>query len=607
MIDCILIPEYYLCAFIYPEAGISFLPLISHLFILKMTTFEDLNITPPILKALYELGFEQPMPVQEKVIPLLLENTTDIVALAQTGTGKTAAFGIPVIQQIEIDQLYPQALILAPTRELCVQIADDLQDYAKYMDDLYILAVYGGASIEQQIRALKKGVHIIVATPGRLCDLINRKAARLNHVKKVILDEADEMLNMGFVDSINEILSQVPDERSTLLFSATMPAEIASIAKNYMNNPVEVTIGKKNTGAEHVKHICYTVHARDKYQTLKRIADYNPNIYGIVFCRTRKETQDVADSLIRDGYNADALHGDLSQAQRDYVMQKFRNHNLQLLVATDVAARGLDVDNLTHVVNYNLPDDTEVYTHRSGRTGRAGKPGISIVIINLKEKHLVRRIEKMINKSFEMADVPTGRKICEKQLFHLIDKVERVEIDHTQIESYLPAIYRKLEWIDKQELIQRFVSLEFNRFLSYYKDATDIISQTEDWQQERSIKNSGAKYTRLYVNVGRTDKLAPPDMIEMVNAVMPGVYVPIGKIEMLNTFSYIEVGSQYAGQLVQALKQMAYRNRPLNANIVEENVTGGSRRDGFKRNNQSDRKKGNTQKSRNSDQRKKHY
>jgi ATP-dependent RNA helicase DeaD len=547
-------------------------------------TFEELNIAPSILKALYELGFEQPMPVQEQVIPLLLGNSTDIVALAQTGTGKTAAFGIPVIQQIDLASCHPQALILAPTRELCVQITDDLQDYAKYVDDIHILAVYGGASIERQINALKKGVHIIVATPGRLCDLINRKAAHLENVRKVVLDEADEMLNMGFVESINEILAMVPEGRNTLLFSATMPSEIASIARNYMKNPVEVAIGKKNVGAEHVKHICYTVHARDKYQTLKRIADYQPNIYGIVFCRTRKETQEIADSLIRDGYNADALHGDLSQAQRDYVMQKFRNRNLHLLVATDVAARGLDVDNLTHVINYNLPDDAEVYTHRSGRTGRAGKPGVSIAIIHLKEKSLIRRIEKMINKNFEMLDVPTGRKICEKQLFHLIDRVEKVEIDHTQIESYLPSIYRKLEWIDKQELIQRFVSLEFNRFLSYYRDAADIVSQTtpDERGAERNVSKEGVKYTRLYVNAGRADQLLPQHVIEMINEVMPGARVPIGRIELLNTFSYIEVGSQYAEQLIHELNKMAYHNRPLQVNIVEEDVEN-SRRKSAKR------------------------
>ena len=593
---CVKLPELTTFAPSFLEAGVflsSFLSI--------TMTFEELKISPSILKALYELGFEQPMPVQEKVIPHLLESKTDIVALAQTGTGKTAAFGIPVIQQINLEANYPQALILAPTRELCMQITDDLQDYAKYVDNIYILAVYGGASIEQQIKALNKGVHIIVATPGRLCDLINRKAAKLDHISRVVLDEADEMLNMGFVDSINEILAKIPDDRSTLLFSATMPAEIAAIARNYMKNPVEVVIGKKNVGAEHVKHICYTVHACDKYQTLKRIADYQPNIYGIVFCRTRKETQDIADNLIRDGYNADALHGDLSQAQRDYVMHKFRNHNLQLLVATDVAARGLDVDNLTHVINYNLPDDAEVYTHRSGRTGRAGKPGISIAIVNLKEKHLIRRIEKMINKNFEMADVPTGRMICEKQLFHLIDKVEKVEVDHAQIEPYLPSIYRKLEWFDKQDLIQRFESLEFNRFLSYYRDAADITSQvaSED-RQERFGKKDGTKYTRLYINIGRADKLGPQNLIEMVNEVMPGAYVPVGRIEMLSTFSYIEVGNQYAEQLIRELNRMEYRNRPLHVKLVEKDVKSSQFRSSSKR-KKGDNQKTEFKKSRNKD------
>ncbi|MDR1864896.1 MAG: DEAD/DEAH box helicase [Bacteroidales bacterium] len=539
-----------------------------------MVTFEDLSVSPLILKALYEQGFEYPMPVQEKVIPLLLESETDIVALAQTGTGKTAAFGIPVIQKTDISKKIPQSLILAPTRELCVQIADDLQDYSKYIDKLRILAVYGGSSIEQQINALTKGVHIIVATPGRLCDLIHRRKVHLDQVSRVILDEADEMLNMGFVDSINEILAQVPVRRSTLLFSATMPAEVAKIAQKYMNGPVEVTIGKKNAGAEHVKHICYTVHARDKYQTLKRIADYHPNIYGIVFCRTRKETQEIADSLIKDGYNADALHGDLSQAQRDYVMQKFRNRNLQLLIATDVAARGLDVDNLTHVINYNLPDDAEVYTHRSGRTGRAGKPGISIAIVNLKEKHLIRRIEHLIHKNFEMANVPTGRNICEKQLFHLIDKVEKVEVDHAQIESYLPSIYRKLEWIDKQELIQRFVSLEFNRFLNYYRDAADITSETEfeKKKQERTTRTSEKGFTRLYINVGRKDRLAPQHLIEMINEMFPDAHIPIGRIDIFDVCSHFEVPSQCAGQVISALQQMEYRDRPLHLNIVNNDA-----------------------------------
>ena len=366
-----------------------------------MKTFEELGIDSKILKAISEIGFENPMPVQEQVIPLLLAENTDIVALAQTGTGKTAAFGLPVIQKIDVSDNYPQALILSPTRELCLQIASDLNDYSKYISGLKILPVYGGSSIESQIRTLKKGVQIIVATPGRLIDLMNRKMVKLDRISTVIMDEADEMLNMGFTESINEILAAIPEERNMLLFSATMPAEIAKIAKNYMSNPKEVVIGSKNEGAENIKHVYYLVHAKDKYLALKRIADYYPNIYGIIFCRTRRETQEIADQLIQDGYNADSLHGELSQAQRDAVMQKFRVKNLQLLVATDVAARGLDVDNLTHVINYGLPDDIETYTHRSGRTGRAGKKGTSIAIIHVKEKGRMRDIEKIIGKKFE--------------------------------------------------------------------------------------------------------------------------------------------------------------------------------------------------------------
>ena len=439
-----------------------------------MITFEELGIHPVHVDALKELGFEYPMPVQEKVIPLLLSGPVDIVALAQTGTGKTAAFGLPLIQMTNPHSKVPEALILAPTRELCIQIAGDLNDFAKNTDNLKILPVYGGSSMEVQIKALKKGVQIVVATPGRLCDLIRRKAIKLNEVKTVILDEADEMLNMGFVDSINDILSEVPKERATLLFSATMPNEVAVIARKYMRNPIEITIGDRNSGADNIKHLYYTVHAKDKYTALKRIVDYYPNIYGIVFCRTRKDTQEVADKLMHDGYNAESLHGDLSQAQRDMVMQKFRIRHVKLLVATDVAARGLDVDDLTHIINYNLPEDLLAYAHRSGRTGRAGKAGISILIINLKEKYLIKQIEKKIKKSFVAAKVPGGREICEKQLFNMIIKMEEVDIEHTEIDTYLPTIYRKLEWLDKEEIIKRFVALEFNRFLEYYKNARVI-------------------------------------------------------------------------------------------------------------------------------------
>ena len=395
------------------------------------------------------------MPVQEEVIPFLLGEDNDVIALAQTGTGKTAAFGLPILQKIDINQVYPQALVLCPTRELCLQIADDLNDYSKYLDKLKVLPVYGGSSIESQIKTLKRGVHVVVATPGRLLDLMNRKTVDLNGIRNVIMDEADEMLNMGFTESINEILAAVPPTRNMLLFSATMPQGIANITKQYMKNPREIVIGNKNEGNKNIRDIYFMVRAQDKYSALKRIADYYPNIYGIIFCRTRKETQEIADKLIQDGYNADSLHGELSQAQRDYVMQKFRIKNLQLLVATDVAARGLDVDDLTHVINYGLPDDVESYTHRRGRTGRAGKTGISISICHIKEKGKIKQIERVINKQFEKGEMPTGKQICEKQLFNLVDQIEKVKVNEEEIAPLMPSIFRKLEWLDKEDIITR--------------------------------------------------------------------------------------------------------------------------------------------------------
>ncbi len=560
-----------------------------------MLTFEELGVTPELIKAITELGFENPMPVQEEVIPLLLKESTDIVALAQTGTGKTAAFGLPIIQKIDVLDKRTQALILCPTRELCLQITNDLSDFAKYTNDLHILPVYGGTSIENQIRLLKSGVQIIVATPGRLIDLMKRKAAKLNNITRVVLDEADEMLNMGFTEDINTILAQVPENRNTLLFSATMPASIAAIAKNYMKNPKEVVIGNKNSGAENVKHVCYTVHAKDKYHALKRIADYNPNIYAIIFCRTRKETQEIADKLIHDGYNADSLHGDLSQGQRDLVMQRFRIKQLQLLVATDVAARGIDVDSLTHVINYNLPDDIEAYTHRSGRTGRAGKTGISIAIINLKEKHLLRQIERTVNKKFVMAKVPTGSEICEKQLFKLIEKMEKVEVDHTQIEQYLPLIMRKLEWIDREDLIKRFMSLEFNRFLEYYKDSVDIAEpelQKEGQFKERSFRDGQFKerpfrdrqttggsrnerfsqqsskgFTKLFINLGKVDGIYPNDIISMVNSNTRGKRIELGKIDIQQKNSYIDVEEKAVPGLIKSLQGIKYEDKKVSVEI----------------------------------------
>lgn len=535
-----------------------------------MKTFSELGLASPLLKALVDLGFETPMPVQEEVIPVLLKEKTDIVALAQTGTGKTAAFGLPLLQQIDPSEKHTQALVICPTRELCVQIAADITDYAKYIPEVKILPVYGGSSMEVQIKALKKGVHIIVATPGRLVDLIERGVAHLDHVISVVLDEADEMLNMGFQDSINAILEEVPEERSILLFSATMPKEVASIARNYMDHPKEVTIGVKNAGAENIKHIYFLVHAKDRYLALKRIVDFNPNIYGIIFCRTRKETQEIADKLIQDGYNAESLHGDLSQAQRDFVMQKFRIRHIRLLVATDVAARGLDVDDLTHVINFNLPDELDIYTHRTGRTGRAGKMGTAISILHLKEKYLIKTIEKKINKAFIAGRIPEGREICEKQLFNLIDKMEKVEIDNNEIDPYLPSIYRKLEWLDKEEVIKRFVALEFNRFLDYYKNAGDInIVEEKQGKKEwgKDVNPSDRKpakgYTQLMIDQGKADGMYPANLIELINTNTRGMMVPLGRIDLFRDYVVFEVDSQFADEVVKVLNRARFRGIPV--------------------------------------------
>ena len=542
-----------------------------------MINFEEMGFTPGILKAIQELGFENPMPVQEKVIPLMLGDDVDIIALAQTGTGKTAAFGLPLVQATDTEINSTQALILCPTRELCMQITGDLTDYAKFTGKLKIQAVYGGASIDNQIRGLKKGVHIIVATPGRLIDLIGRGAARLSAVSTVILDEADEMLNMGFLDSINEILEEVPKGHRTLLFSATMSKEISSIARKYMNSPVEVTIGTKNSSADNVSHAYYLIHAKDKYKVLKRIADFEPDIYGIVFCRTRKETQEVASKLMDDGYNADALHGDLSQMQRDAVMQKFRIKNLQLLVATDVAARGLDVDDLTHVINYSLPDDTEVYTHRSGRTGRAGKTGISISLVHLRERHNLQQIERMVKKPFKAIPIPTGTEICGKQLFHWLNKLETVVTEHQEIEKFLPEIKEKLAGLDREELLKRVVSLQFDRFLDDYRNGEDIIEPVSE--RDGGFERSGRRgpreeypgnYKRLFINLGKSDGFFPEQLIELVNSNTKGRKVPIGKIDLLKTFSFFEVEASYADDLINALTDVTFMNRRVAVEIAQE-------------------------------------
>lgn len=550
-----------------------------------MKTFEELGVSPEIRRAIEEMGYENPMPVQEEVIPYLLGENNDVVALAQTGTGKTAAFGLPLLQQIDVKNRVPQSLILCPTRELCLQIAGDLNDYSKYIDGLKVLPVYGGSSIDSQIRSLKRGVHIIVATPGRLLDLMERKTVSLSTVHNIVMDEADEMLNMGFTDSINAILADVPKERNTLLFSATMSPEIARISKNYLQNAKEITIGRKNESTSNVKHVAYTVQAKDKYAALKRIVDYYPQIYGIILCRTRKETQEIADKLMQEGYNADSLHGELSQAQRDAVMQKFRIRNLQLLVATDVAARGLDVDDLTHVINYGLPDDTESYTHRSGRTGRAGKTGTSIAIINLREKGKLREIERIIGKKFIAGEMPTGKQICEKQLIKVIDELEKVKVNEEEITDFMPEIYRKLEWLSKEDLIKRMVSHEFNRFLDYYRDReeietpTDIRERNTRDSRERGSRKAAPGFTRLFINLGKMDSFFPSELISLLNSNTRG-RIELGRIDLMKNFSFFEVEEKEAQNVVKALNRANWNGRKVSVEVAGEETGEGRRGSG---------------------------
>lgn len=547
--------------------------------------FDTLGIEPALLKAVKELGFVHPMPIQRMVIPHLLHKEGDVVGLAQTGTGKTAAFGIPVLQRTDASRAVPQSLIIAPTRELCLQIAGDLADFAKYVDGVRILPVYGGSSIESQIRSLRKGVQVVVATPGRLIDLIKRGEVKLDQVGTVILDEADEMLNMGFLDDIKEILTHVPAERKMLMFSATMPKEIAGIARQFMRDPVEFVAGVRNEGSKNVRHIYYLVKAHDKYLALKRIADNNPNIYGIVFCRTRKETQEVADRLINDGYNADCLHGDLSQAQRDLAMKKFRDHVTQLLVATDVAARGLDVDDLTHVVNYGLPDDAAVYTHRSGRTGRANKTGVSIAIIHSRERNKLALIEKKIGKTFEYKKVPSPEHIIEKQLYNLADRLERVEVNEAEIAKYLPGVHKKLEWLSEEDLLKRLLSLEFNRLLAYYQDMPDIDLNDESKKKrkerdelgkaaskkdkDRRVAETG--YERIMLNVGKADGFFPGNLMEIVNRNTAGPHKPeIGRIDLLPGYTLFDVKKEDAQQVIAALRNAEFFGVRLRPEVASD-------------------------------------
>ena len=548
-------------------------------------TFEELGVEPRLLKAIEEMGFELPMPIQEMVIPHLLDKEGDVVGLAQTGTGKTAAFGLPVLQRIDAGRNVPQALIIAPTRELCLQISGDLADYSKYIPEIKVLPVYGGSSIESQIRTLRNGVQVIVATPGRLIDLIKRKEVNLSDVHTVILDEADEMLNMGFLDDIKEILSHVPEERKMLMFSATMPKEIAGIAKDFMHDPVEFVAGNRNEGSKNVRHIYYMVKAHDKYLALKRVADNSPDIYGIIFCRTRKETQEIADKLIADGYNADCLHGDLSQAQRDLAMKKFRDHVTQLLVATDVAARGLDVDDLSHVINYGLPDDAAVYTHRSGRTGRAHKTGVSVAIIHSREKGKLREIEKIIGKTFEYKKVPTPEHIIEKQLYNLADRLERVEVDETEIAKYLPGVRKKLEWLSEEDLLKRVLSLEFNRLLKYYQNMPDIDLNAPEKGEKGKDKGRGEGrernrdkdrrsaedgFERLMVNVGKSQGFFPGNLMELVNRNVVGDKPDIARIALLPGYTLFDVRKQDARRVIDALKNVDFFGTTLHPEIATD-------------------------------------
>ncbi|MDH3322619.1 MAG: DEAD/DEAH box helicase [Flavobacteriaceae bacterium] len=530
-----------------------------------MSIFKDLGLSEAIVSALVELGYEKPTPIQEISIPQIISSKSDLKAFAQTGTGKTAAFSLPILEQIDAGSNNTQAIILSPTRELAIQIARNIEEFSKNMKNLHVLAVYGGADIEKQIKGLKRGAQIVVGTPGRTVDLIKRKRLNLNSIQWLVLDEADEMLNMGFKDELDQVLEATPSNKQTLLFSATFPREVEAIAKNYMNKPVEISAGAKNVGADSVEHEYFLVSDRNRYAALKRIADINPDIYSIVFCRTRRETKDIADKLIADGYNADALHGDLSQAQRDMVMLKFRNKTLQILVATDVAARGLDVTDLTHVINFKLPDQPENYTHRSGRTGRAGKKGISIALITNKEKGKLRPIERKINKKFEQKLVPNGKEICEKQLYSLIDKVHDIDINEKEIKDYLPDIYQKLDGLDREELIKRFVSLEFNQFLSYYENSYDLNS---DDTKEKG-RSSDDSFTRFYINIGKMDDLNPAKLIGIINENLNRGDIEIGQIEILKSFSFFEIDKNFRDDVLEKFKNTEFNDR----NIIVEVTT----------------------------------
>ena len=545
-----------------------------------MDNFTELNLTKELLKAIEDLNFEKPMPVQAAVIPhLLKDKIDDMICLAQTGTGKTAAYGLPLLQKLDMSSKKTQVLILCPTRELCIQVADDITSFAKYMKKVRVAAIFGGASIERQIKILQDGAQIICATPGRLCDLLRRKETNLSTITTCVLDEADEMLKMGFKDELDAILDETPQDKNILLFSATMPSEVMHITKNYLKKPVEITIGEKNIGADGIIHHYYMVQAKDRYLALKRIVDYYPDIYGIVFCRTKRETQEVADHLMKDEYNAESLHGDLSQAQRELVMQKFRNKHISLLVATDVAARGLDIDDLSHIINYNLPDEAEIYTHRSGRTGRAGKKGISIIIANLKDKKRISEIERIIKKNIEPKKVFSGKEICERQLFNLIDKMVSTDVNEKEINPYLESIFKKFEWFERDELIKKFVSVEFNRFLDYYKGSKDL--NILEPSKEKG-KAGSMKYSRFFINLGTTDKLTPPELIGLINDLTENKRITIGKIELKKNFSFFEADSKYRETILESTEDAYFEDRKIVIELSSEKP-GGKKDNGSKR------------------------
>ena len=534
--------------------------------------FKDLGLQSSLLKAIDELGFVNPTPIQNKSIPIVLNSSRDLIALAQTGTGKTAAFGLPLIQQIELKNKNIQTIVLCPTRELCIQISKDLISYSKLINGLKIIPVYGGASIENQIKSIKKGSHVIVGTPGRTKDLIKRKVLNFNYVDRVVLDEADEMLSMGFKDDLDFILDTTKKDRQTLLFSATMSKEVRNISKKFMRNAEEITVEKLNSGSKNVEHNIYYVSSRDKYATLKRIADYNPSIYGIVFCRTRRETKDISKKFIKDGYNADAIHGDLSQSQRDDVMSRFRDGIIQILIATDVAARGLDVNNLSHVINYSLPDDPEVYTHRSGRTGRAGNKGISVVISNSREGRKIKSIENKSQIKFIKKDVPTGKDICSKQLFNLIEKIEKVKVDEKQISPFLPEIYKKLDWLSREDLIKHFVSAEFNRFLDYYKGNKDIKINNDSNSKAKKTEKKRNVFENLSINIGRKHSVSPIELITLINRITKTNDVEIGSIDIRQSYTIFEIDKNVFKTLIDKSKDFDFNGIGLNIKKSKDKI-----------------------------------